>query len=139
MVDKGTRTSSTPRGAPPFLIAPGTPPPSQLLGAFAPRNGSRLSRADALGTFPWLSGPHPRSLGPQALSSHVSRTERRSVASHERHRARMTRASISSPSNNRGVALNPKPSALGSRSVSPPELRAIDSDPPSHPPAACLP
>src|SRR2546428_12576898 len=106
MVDKGTRTSSTPRGAPPFLIAPGTPPPSQLLGAFAPRNGSRLSRADALGTFPWLSGPHPPPLGPQALSSHVSRTERRRVASHERHPARMTRASLANPSDKHGASTN---------------------------------
>jgi len=36
------------RGAPPSPIAAGTPPPPQLLGACAPRNSSKLSRADAL-------------------------------------------------------------------------------------------
>src|SRR5438105_9048478 len=89
----------TSRGAPLLFIAVGAPPPPLLLGACAPRNGSRLPRADALGTYsiargappplghpsahkPRAGGPaaslaHSRSLGPQALRSRVSRTERR--------------------------------------------------------------
>jgi len=54
-----------------------------LLGAFAPRNGSRLARADALDFSQRSRGPTPLvslapSLEPQALRSGVSRTERHS-------------------------------------------------------------
>src|SRR5213080_1319201 len=72
------------RGARHFSIAAGTPPPPLLLGACAPRNGSRLARADAFATFPKARGAPPpraslarsRSLEPQALREDVSRTER---------------------------------------------------------------
>src|SRR2546429_9617852 len=49
------------RAGPTFIHRGGAPPPPLLLGACAPRNGSRLSRADAPGPWP----------------SRVFRTERR--------------------------------------------------------------
>src|SRR5881628_1785273 len=63
----------------------GAPPPPLLLGVYAPRNGSRLPRADALAAFFNARGAPPplgslarsRSLEPRALRSGVSRTERR--------------------------------------------------------------
>src|SRR5947209_7514612 len=69
----------TSRGAPLLFIAAGTPPPPLLLGACAPRNGSRLSRADALVSFlnargaprPLTSLAHSHSLEPRALRSGV--------------------------------------------------------------------
>src|SRR2546429_4050351 len=67
----------TSRGAPLLFIAAGTPPPPLLLRACAPRNGSRLSRADALVSFlnapraprPLTSLAHSHSPRPPALRS----------------------------------------------------------------------
>src|SRR5206468_5473422 len=41
--------SAAARRSPPFLDRAGAPPPALLLGAFAPRNGSRLALAETRG------------------------------------------------------------------------------------------